>query len=355
MKALPMYSPAHAPDHAFDATSIGGLGIDYLIDWKRTRLLLRPADPGYDPVLRRWVDASPDPPALLATLAAAWRVVAQLSPNAGLKARLEAICAALLAAPPAARDLTARQDVELDHWAQQVGELFMELQGDRPFTAAQPLELQVAPDIFGLISLLAFVRQARLAIRGQGEVPLAAPVRTRPELPVHQSANPAPPMVDVVEIGDLLDPQSRRGHELLHTELGDLASHLRWRWLHFPGLHTLPASRHAAEIADGVAQQRPDAFWTAISRLYAGATTGQTPPIEAVVQDLDVDGVLLARQMREGLLFPGVDRDRQMAWVCGIPYARPVVAVGRRVFVGVDQIMPLRQELQQHVQAQRKN
>lgn len=337
-------SLAQPPRHPINAASIGDLGTDYLTDWKRTRLLLRPADPGYDPVLRRWVQASPNLPALLVTLHGAWRVVAQLSPNRHLRMRLETICGAL-PSDLSAEGTDAQYDAVLDGWVQQVGALFMELQGERPFTPAQPLELQVEPDTFGLISLLAFVRQAQLAMQGQGEVPLAAPVLTRPALPALQPADGAMPVMDVVEIGDLLDPASRRGHQLLHGELRDLAVQLRLHWLHLPGLHTLPASRHAAEIAEGVARQQPAAFWPAISRLYAGAAGGQVPPIEAVVKDLGVDGDLIAQQMRAGLLYPGVDRDLQMAWVCGIPYACPVIAVGRHIFVGEDQIRSLRREI----------
>ena len=206
--------------------------------------------------------------------------------------------------------------------------------------------MQVTPDGETLLRLLAFARQALLKIGGDPEIPLAAALMPRAEIPPCGPAGRAAGVVEIVEAGDLLDPFSRQAHQRIPEELAGLADHIRWRWVHFPTLRTFPDSRRAAAIAEAVAQQDPAAFWPTIDRLYEAGAAGRIYRVADALEGTGIDPVTIEARLQDESLCQGIDYDRQVALACGAPYVRPLMTIGRRMFIGTDQAVPMRQEIE---------
>jgi hypothetical protein len=81
--------------HPAEATRIGELGADYLIDWVRTWLLRRPIDPGYAPGLQERVARAGRPGWLLRTVWEELGAVGQLTSDEDLRRQIAALQATL--------------------------------------------------------------------------------------------------------------------------------------------------------------------------------------------------------------------------------------------------------------------
>jgi hypothetical protein len=294
--------------HPADATTIGELGIDYLID--RTSI---DRVQHTDDLLQVWA---------LNALALGYR----------LRSMLRA--AALLAGSDTWRDRLLGL-VDDEPWrGAELAAMVLEREGAHPFDADVALTVQLHHDAQAVLDVLAVERQATTTPQGDLGVPLAAELLPRPSVPTRAPAGDG--AVEVVEIGDLADPFSCRAHMQVYEELGELRDVVSWRWLYCATLRTLPASHRAGAIPEQVLDVAPDAFWPVVGTLAAEGLQAGVEHAQSALAEAGADPALGLAPPDGTPLPPGLLRDRIMSTVCGLPPVRPLFVVGRTLFVGTD-------------------
>jgi hypothetical protein len=86
----------------------------------------------------------------------------------------------------------------------------------------------------------------------------------------------------------------------------------------------------------------PEGFWPVVGTFAASGPDDGSEHAQAVLAAVGADPTL-GRPPPDGTPLPdGLQHDRTMATVCGLPRLRPLFAVGRTVFVGTDAARRLR-------------
>lgn len=321
--------------HPLDARILGELGLDYLVERFRADLGIDPADPGgHPPAPTRDAESARTPQALHEALRLRLLAAARLAVEPAWRKPLQAAAAGLGAAP---RDI----DEAVGRWAPAcaaLGELVIEREGGRPYSFTQPLHSQLSLDACAVLTALALVRQATARWRGETAPMLAAPLRPRATIPP-RGPTASGAMPEIVEIGDLGEPFSRLAHERVHRELSDLlgpGGRLRWRWLYCASPPFLPASHRLGAVAEAVLARAPDRFWPVVDALARPDPAAAVALARAALAAAGADPAL-ADPPPPGMPLPeGLLRDRQVADACGLPTLRPLFAIGRRLFAGLD-------------------
>ena len=316
--------------HPLDARCIGDLGIDYLVDRVRADLMLGPGDPGHLPGLARAAAAAQTPPALHDTLRSMLAAAARLAAEPAWRQCLESAAGNLGDAPRSA----AEAEAALAPVGAVLGTMVLEREGGRSYTITRPLDSQLSYDANAVLAALALVRHAAARWRGEDGMTLAAELRPRDAVPPRGPA--AEGGLEIVQIGDLGELFSCRAHQRVYRELDALGVRLRWRWLYCASYRFLPASHRAGTLAETVLEHAPGRFWHMIDILATRSLTDALEAARATLAEAGADPAL-AEPAAPGTPLPaGLVRDRQVADACGLPPLRPLFAVGRTLFAGLD-------------------
>ena len=319
--------------HPFLAQRIRDLPLEYLVDHKIARLLQPPDLPFHDRTLARALAGAQDERSLLQEIHEIAEAASPLLDDAtGLEQAL-----ALLPSEDSGRisDLLA--------WRDAMNRLIFREIGDDPHDPAESLEVQISTGVEMCLVALALAKQGARQLAGELDIHLPAPLLARPNIP---SLGSGP--VEIVEIGDLEDPESASGHTRVHKELADKAGALTWKWIHGP-TGAFPQSEYAAAFAEIALEADPARFWDSLSflyRTYALGEPGLFPEIPGVPEK-GSDALLLASEDRYQ---EHVRRDMAMVNVCAVPPIRPAFVIGTRPFLGLDALDDLRAEVERLAQ-----
>lgn len=314
--------------HPSSVRRLRDLSVDYLVAHKIARLLPPAEEPLHDRFLDRQLAEVVDLRTLLEkteTLADSAFVLLQGDPGP-----LERALALL---PRAESDA----DPDFGPWEEATCKLLLEAVGEEAHDPEIPIERQLPAIAETYRRSLALARHGARCLAGDRSIELPAPPLARPEIP---SLGRGP--IEIVEIGDLQDPDSARGSNRAHRKLADLP--VSWRWMHGPtGRHE--QSEAAAGLAEIALEAAPTGFWEAISLLYRTYALGERGLISEIsgIPKGGVDALFLALNDHHQ---QKVRRDMAMVNVCAVPPIRPAFVIGTKPFLGLDALDDLRAEVE---------
>lgn len=307
------------------------LPLDYLIDHKIARLLPPVDAPLHDRFLERRLATVSDRASLIQEVeTVADSAALHLDDSGPLDAALS-----LLPSPE------GEGAPEFGPWVEATGRLLVASLGDAPHDPSKPLEAQLSLLSETYRSALALARYGARCLAGDAEILLPASLLLRPEVPASGDGT-----VEVVEVGDLADPESWRGHDEARSALAGLP--VRWRWIHGPtGRHE--ASESAAGFAEIVREAAPDHFWEAVEQLYRAYARGETGHVSRLpgVPAGGANALFLSLDDRYQDL---VRRDAAVVNVCAVPPVRPAFVIGTKPFLGESAVEALPAEVERRAQ-----
>ncbi|AKT39098.1 DsbA family protein [Chondromyces crocatus] len=311
--------------HPSFAKHLRELSVDFLLENYHCLLHTPVGVHGYPRLVDHGLQQANDMPSLLDHLAAQLRVSGDfLGPQA-----LEEVMAlhATLAST-----LAGGEDPEraVERWIQQIGAVLMREEGHRPYDPGKVLQVQLSLGGDGLRVAMAIARHGLRKVQGRATPPqLPAPLIPRKELPALGTGP-----IEVIEVVDPCSGYSIHAHPALQERLNDVLGQVQYRFMHGLTGHKQRESELFAGLIEAVAEACPDRFWQFIERFHAWRHAGDLDELTAllIAFGLDVD------QVRARALQPDVVekiwRDTRMVRSCAIPPLRPVVVVGRELFVG---------------------
>lgn len=301
--------------HPLDATSFDQLDTEYLVDTKRSRLLLHRGLAHND-----------------AALAAA---VAVLKDRDTLANELLAMHPSL--APPP----QSRWDQALEDWESSALAALRAAVAGRPYTPEEPLESQVSASVDALLRALVLARCGREKLAGTlAPARLAAEPRPVPGRPALGGGT-----IDFFEFTDIVDAVCARSHFELRERLAPALPHIRWHIVFAPTGFQSKADPTAAAI-ELIARRLPGRYWDVVTQVYRHQQLAEVGELAPVLIDLGIPYVGLDEEAAALVAAGGLAADRRIVHACAVPTNWPRYAIGRRVFIGTRQAEPILAEIE---------
>ncbi len=329
--------------HPLEARFISELGVDYLIDRYRARLLLIPDDPLYPRFMQKHLAKIDSQESWLRVLKELSKETANdlgLVESSNLHKvinELGKLCRG--------HESIVKENI-IRKWASAWYDHLQEEIKGASYRVEVPLRLQLSHRAKCIIQLLAIARQGMAQLAAPDfRPPLAARLKIRPDSPARGDGK-----IEIVEVGDLQDPFTAQGHEQILTVLNDLPDYIALRWVHGPLSHH-KYSIQAGELTEACAELSPQLFWKVIDQLCRRTKLVRIGAFERALQDLDISPAFIRETLSSGRFRPKVEHDMNLLNATGVPPIRPAFVVDRELFLGADQNHNLGNTLKRWVQS----